>query len=123
MKIPQIDKPIKIKKYINEIGEENLDILFQLMIADRKASSPEYKKYDDILKLKRTCDEIINSKEPLTLKDININGKDLISLGIAEGENIGILLKYLLELVLDKPNLNTKEILIQEARIYAKNHL
>jgi tRNA nucleotidyltransferase (CCA-adding enzyme) len=123
MKVPQIDKPIKIKKYINEIGEENLDILFQLMIADRKASSPEYRKYDDILKLKRACDKILNSKEPLTLKDININGKDLISLGIAEGENIGILLKYLLELLLEKPNLNTKEILIQEARVYAKNHL
>ena len=73
------------------------------MIADRKASVPEYRKYDDILKLKNLCDEIINSREPLTFKDMNINGNDLICQGIAEGQNIGIILKYLLELILENP--------------------
>lgn len=123
MKIPSTKNIVKVKKYINEIGKEDLYLLFQLMIADRKASAPEYRKYDDILKLKNLCDEIINSREPLTFKDMNINGNDLICQGIAEGQNIGIILKYLLELILENPKLNSKEILIEKARNYAKNYL
>lgn len=123
MKIPSTKNIVKVKKYINQVGKENLDILFQLMIADRKASAYEYRKYDDILKLKRLCEKIINSKEPLTLNEVAINGNDLISQDIAEGKNIGIILKYLLDLVIEKPELNNKKTLIEKAKSYAKNYL
>jgi tRNA nucleotidyltransferase (CCA-adding enzyme) len=55
------------------------------------------------------------------LKDLAIKGKDLIELGYKEGREIRRLLKELLNLVLDKPALNQKKILL--TRVKEKNSL
>ena len=47
---------------------------------------------------------------------MDINGHDLMSeLGI-EGQQLGVILNHLLELVIDDPVLNKKETLLEEAR-------
>ena len=56
--------------------------------------------------------EIKENNECFLLKDLAVNGQDLISLGIKEGKEIGKILKSLLELVIDKPNQNNKEALL-----------
>lgn len=103
-----------IKKLINRIGIENFPYLLDLQIADIKGHKPPY-DFSSILHLKNCVHEIINSKEPLSLKDLKINGNDLINIGYHRGAIIGSTLKELLELVLKNPKLNKKDILIDIA--------
>ena len=65
---------------------------------------------------------IINSKEPLSTKDLAIDGGTLIkSLNLQPGKIIGETLNYLLKLVLKDSSLNTKEILLEKAKYYIQN--
>lgn len=57
--------------------------------------------------------KILSEKQPLTIKDLDINGHDLMKLGINQGKEIGIMLNKLLDIILENPNLNNKEDLIK----------
>lgn len=57
--------------------------------------------------------KILSEKQPLTIKDLDINGYDLMELGINQGKEIGIMLNKLLNIILENPNLNNKEDLIK----------
>lgn len=67
---------------------------------------------DTLLKLKG----ILDSKDPMGLSDLAINGHDLIVLGFVPGPELGVVLKKLLEIVLEFPGKNTVEILSKIAR-------
>ncbi|MBU3147021.1 hypothetical protein KPL50_26565, partial [Clostridium sp. CF012] len=57
--------------------------------------------------------DIIESKAPLSIKELAINGKDLMSeFSIKPGTQIGVMLKFLLNIVLENSELNTKEKLL-----------
>lgn len=101
------------KKFMNRVGVENLEDLFELQIADIKGCTEEYQNFDNILKLKEECQRILNEKQPLTIKDLKINGYDLMGLNYREGKVIGNKLKELLELVFENPELNTREQLLK----------
>lgn len=109
-----IKKRIKIKKLINELGEENLDYFFKFKLADYGG------KIDDVdsryYRLKDTVYEIIENHEPLKISDLNISGNDLKSIGITEGKKIGDILNYLLEIVLADPAMNKYESLMNLAK-------
>ena len=63
--------------------------------------------------------EILENKEPLTIKALAINGSILIKdLGLKPGKILGDILNYLLEKVLDDKTLNSKDILITLAKAY-----
>ena len=65
-----------------------------------------------ILDLKQECNRIISEKLPLSLRDLNINGHDLMSLGYKDKE-IGLQLRLLLDLVIEDETKNTKNKLIE----------
>lgn len=60
--------------------------------------------------------EIIADKECLKLNDMAVHGKDLKALGLPDGKLIGDILKILFDRVLENPQLNNKEILIEMAK-------
>lgn len=107
-------KTSTIKKFISRVGMENIDRLLELKKADLKAHSHAM-DYTDIFNIEERIKNIISSKEPLSIKDLSISGKDIISLGINPGKEIGIILNKLLELVLENPDLNSKDKLIDYA--------
>ncbi|WP_031516277.1 CCA tRNA nucleotidyltransferase [Desulfofalx alkaliphila] len=97
-----------VKKFINRVGVENLDDLFALQIADIKGSA----RSDDfsmVTDLRSKVDEVLNKGEPMTVKELAINGVDLIRMGIKPGPAIGKMLKQVLDLVMEEPSLNTRE--------------
>ncbi|EGT3616801.1 CCA tRNA nucleotidyltransferase, partial [Clostridium perfringens] len=60
------------------------------------------------------------SSEPIFIKDLAITGNDLITeLNYKPGKNIGITLNFLLENVLETPELNTKESLLNLSRQFS----
>jgi hypothetical protein len=53
------------------------------------------------------------SKGPaLNLDDLEVNGRDLIAMGLKPGPHFGDILDRLMERVLDDPEINTKERLL-----------
>lgn len=61
-------------------------------------------------------EEIKKEKNCLQVKDLALDGKDLISLGMKPGKELGEMLSGLLELVLDDPGKNSREILTQAVK-------
>ena len=63
--------------------------------------------------LKNRVSDILASKEPIFIKDLAITGNDLITeLNFKPGKNIGVILNFLLENVMQTPELNNKEDLL-----------
>ena len=59
--------------------------------------------------IRKEAADIIKKRECFALKDLAINGKDLAELGIPKGKEMGDVLEYLLDVVMQTPELNTKE--------------
>lgn len=101
----------KLKMLINSVGSENI---FDLLDLEKSYLSymDEYDtEYIDILKTR--ISDILDSKEPIFIKDLAITGNDLITeLNYKPGKNIGVTLNFLLENVMQTPELNTKENLL-----------
>lgn len=106
-------KKINIRQLTSRIGMENLEDIWELKKAFIKESqNSEEFKLDEIERAENNIREILQEKPPVSLKDLAINGKDLFKLGYREGKEIGLVLKELLNLVLEKPALNQKKILL-----------
>ena len=54
--------------------------------------------------------------QPVDLRDLAVDGDDLRQVGIAPGPELGKILSKLLELVIENPNVNTYEQLLEQAR-------
>ena len=106
--INNIDE-LSFKYILRELGVDDFFILTRLkeLIGFNK---------NDILKLTIMAKNIISKNEPLTLKDLNVNGKDILSLGVKRGSDVGRILNLLLDHVLIKPNDNEKSILLSIAK-------
>jgi tRNA nucleotidyltransferase (CCA-adding enzyme) len=112
MKATDINKKA-VRRLANKIGVDLCYQLFKVQHADIMAQSDYQKKQKlDILeKTKSLLDEIVADQECITLKDLKLNGKDLIAMGVQPGKQIGVILNSLLDLVLEQPELNTEEYL------------
>lgn len=107
-----------IRRAAVDLGEEGMRDLFKVMKADKSAQNPAYFK-KSLKELELVIKEFENSMEKkhcMSNKELKINGHDLIKLGITDGIEIGNTLKELLELVIEFPELNEKEKLIDMAK-------
>ncbi|MCQ2491495.1 MAG: CCA tRNA nucleotidyltransferase [Lachnospiraceae bacterium] len=103
-----------IRRLANKIGVENTRLLFEVQKADILAQSM-HQRMDKLEILALTMDlfeEIVADMDCLTIKDLAINGGDLIRLGIKPGKHMGEILDMLLFMVLDDPKLNNKDLLL-----------
>ena len=105
-----------------KLVSKNIFILFELQRADINSlwdPVPFLTKVDYISKKNK---EILENKEPLTIKDLDIDGSILIKeLDLKPGKVLGDILNYLLEKVLDDKNLNSKDKLINLSKSYLNN--
>lgn len=107
-----------VKRWLNKIGENQLRLLLLVKQADIEAQSGlNYDKRLCILNQIRTSiDEIILEQQCFTIKDLKINGRDLILLGIKEGIQVGVILHQLIELVINEEINNDYDVLINKAK-------
>lgn len=99
-----------IKRLIRRVGEKNIFNLFSLQKSDRKCSNINASFYD-IIKLEEKVIKTLYKEEAFDVNHLEINGNDLINLGYKEGKIIGDILEYLLDVVMEYPSKNKKEIL------------
>lgn len=108
----------ELRRFVSRAGLDIMPLLFVLMEADVSAQS-DYNREDKYRLLdisKELLKEIINDKETLTIKELKINGRDLIEMGITEGTQIGDILNTLFGEVIDNPELNDREYLLLRAK-------
>lgn len=110
---------LSVKKLLNKIGEEAFLDLIKVQKSDILAQNPIYAKERllNMISIESKLDLIIEQNECFSLKDLKINGRDLIELGFNKGKEIGEILNYLLEKVIENPELNNKEQLIKLAKV------
>jgi len=111
-----------VRKVIRKVGLENIKDLIDVRIADRLGSGvPKAVPYK-LRHFKFMVDKV--SSDPVSVKQLKINGQDLMEkLKIKPGPQIGAILDALLAEVIEKPELNKKEILLKEAEKLAKMDL
>lgn len=107
-----------VRRAMNKIGEDLFPSYMEVRRADVLAQSmykreEKLQNLDDIEKLYR---EIVALKQCVSLKELAVNGKDLLEAGVSQGKEIGEKLNSLLELVIEEPELNTKEELLKLVR-------
>ncbi|MGL4742320.1 MAG: CCA tRNA nucleotidyltransferase [Sarcina sp.] len=97
---------LSLKEFMSNIDKELILEIFELATSIDIAN-------ESLLNLAL---KIYDNKEPLAIKDLAINGQDLIKeLNISPGKILGETLNYLLFEVLKNPSLNSKEALLSLA--------
>ncbi len=110
--------PRLVRRAMNKIGEDLFDAYLDVRMADTLAQS-EYKRGEKLQNLHdiRVCyEEILAKQQCVSLKDLAVTGSDLIVDGMEPGKEIGAVLNRLLEMVIEKPELNEKETLLKLRR-------
>jgi len=102
----------RIKRLIRDLGEENIFDLLSLQRADAMCKSKPY-LLDNALEMENAVKDIINNNEPIYIKDLAVNGEDLIKIGFRPGVELGKILNELLDIVIKEPDLNKKETLLE----------
>ena len=117
-----------VRRFLFRVTPEALEDLFDLRMADvygKNRTPPVLKEgpwSDNLLELKDRIAELSSQQQVLGLKDLAINGKDLMAAGIPAGKQLGSILNQLLETVLDDPEQNNREQLLTIATNLAKKY-
>lgn len=103
-----------VRRAMHRIGLEQYPGLFAVKRADILAQS-DYQREEKLAYVadyERIYEAVMEQEQCVTIKDLAVNGSDLIAAGMQQGRELGVVLKTLLERVLDEPELNTKEQLL-----------
>ena len=109
-----------VRRWLSRLGAETMDALLTMQEADmgsKGTGNPE--EMLQFVQLRGLIEEIQAENACLSLKDLAVNGNDLMALGI-QGRDIGICLSNLLDGVLDERLQNEREALLHAA-IYWKS--
>jgi len=109
--------PRSVKRFMQKYDYDFLRLQNKVRRADCTAQSLYFRteKLDEIDKVEEVAKEVLRENECFKLKDLEVNGNDLISLGIKNGVEIGEILDTLLNLVVEDELLNEREILLKKA--------
>ena len=111
-----------LKRRLNRMGEEALRQLIEVKRADALATGT---KNPAEVERHRTetlaaLEALLAEKPCVTLREMAVNGRDMMALG-AKGRTVGETLQWLLERLLDDALPNEREALLEAARMHLKN--
>ena len=106
------------RRFINSLGGDLKMAQDLMLLRESDASGKTTGQMSDydarmLEKNRALIQEVVDNNSAMTIKDLAINGKDLIQMGMKPGPEIGQILSKLLDLVIESPELNTREELIQ----------
>lgn len=108
---------LSLRKKLSKYGADNLRKLILLQLADQSGKGTPMQGFD------RTCQKMLQLVETLEkqegrlqIRDLAVDGHDLMALGYEAGPALGECQKKLLELVLNGQLPNEKEALLQKAK-------
>lgn len=113
-----IPQPKYVRRALNKLGEDIFVMLPEVKRADVLAQSSfqREEKLAEIEALMMVYEQVKEQEQCFLMKDLAVTGSDLIAAGFAPGPALGKCLKQLLDIVIDEPEKNQKEILLEIAR-------
>jgi hypothetical protein len=104
-----------VRRFVIRAGEDLIPELMQLRLADTAGMSGTAPDPASLLPFMRRIEKVLARGKALSLKDLAVNGRDLLAAGVAPGRYVGIILNELLEAVVEDPELNNREKLLEIA--------
>ena len=104
-----------LRKAICKVGEDLFPRLLKVVRADTLAKNPFAirKLLPRIDRIEEMYAEILQDQDCTSLKDLAVSGRDLIEAGMKPGKEMGGLLNALLQEVLEHPEKNNRETLLE----------
>ena len=111
-----------VKRWLNKIGEEQFRRLLEVRKADILGQKPYYEqsRIDKVNTIGQILKEVLQEDECFSLKDLAVNGKDLMSIGYKSGRQLGAALQGLLDCVIGEKVNNNREELLELAKGWLK---
>ena len=105
------------RRLLHRLGEEQLRMLIQLELADVKSQNPIYtdERVANITAFESALDAVLAAEQCFSMKHLSVNGRDLIELGVPQGQKIGRILNTLLDQVVEGTLPNDRETLMTHA--------
>jgi tRNA nucleotidyltransferase (CCA-adding enzyme) len=98
----------ELRRFASEVGANNVRSTFQVLNVWQTSERD---------RLSERFSRILDANPPLSARELAVNGKEIMRvLGITSGPAVGKASRYLLNRVLDQPELNTTEALTAELR-------
>ena len=104
------------------LGRYGVDTVYQLLalqeadFGSKGTGKPEEGRV--FSQVRQLLEKILSEDACLSIKDLTVNGSDLLAMGFTPDPQLGQCLAYLLEQVQDETIPNEKESLLQAAKIY-----
>lgn len=109
-----------VKRWLNKIGYEMLDKLINIKGADNGAQSEmaQISRPLRLWEIRRIASDIMNEQQCFQIKDLAVDGRDMIGVGFDEGPGVGKVLNHLLDKVIDGALENDRGALMEEASVF-----
>ncbi len=101
-----------LRRQILRVGEENIYDLLDFFIADRLCTA-HFAEIDFLKEAKIRVKNLLEEEDIGKKNFLKVNGNDIINLGFSQGPQVGQILNYLTERVIEDPTLNKREILLK----------
>ena len=110
-----------VARALGKLGERDLRRLLDVKRADNLAQAPEYRAVQgEIDKAEAILDQLLAEGACVSLRQLAVNGRDLLALGLS-GPAVGRILRTLLDAVLDETLPNQRAALLAAARNYKES--
>lgn len=108
---------VSVRRALNRVGSDIFEDFIKVQRADISAKNPAVvpKKMKQLAEKEAIYRKIIRRGDCFNVKMLAVNGKDLIQAGIPQGPILGAVLERLVERVIDEPELNEREKLLELA--------
>ena len=104
-----------IRRWLNRMGEEAFFQLLEVKRADAMGQAPEKVKdrLTGLAGIKAEAERIVAEGQCFALKDLAVDGRDVIAAGVEPGPEVGRILKALLDRVIGGEAANERETLLR----------
>ena len=116
--LPLQPEPAMVRRWLGRLGEEQLRRLIAVQKADALAQAPGVaeERLTRLGQVERLLDQVLEEKQCFSLKDLAVNGQDLLAEGVPPGPTVGRELRSLLELVVEGRAANDRDTLLKLVR-------
>lgn len=117
-------KDAAVRRFAVRVGREHLADLFALRRADQLATGRNIGGIERLAAFLKRIEDVARRDSIYGLKDLRISGDEIMArLSLKSGPQIGIILDFLLESVLEDPELNNSDSLLKIAENFYNDRL
>ncbi len=106
-----------LRKLISKRGETYFFRMLALKRADTAAQAPScHARLAELNRIEEVARALLSEPPCFSVRDLSLNGKDIMALGVPKGRTVGLVLEHLLDLVMAEKIENERELLLLEAK-------